>query len=85
MLPRRRRRRRNLLGRAVGNLNEANAKAAQAANRRAWKRQERKNNCTRHIYIHALEVKLYTQKGWTCSPMAGHHGAEGYWLAVKRS
>lgn len=34
-------------------------------------------------YIHALQVETYTRKGWACSPMAGHHGASGYWLAVK--
>lgn len=34
-------------------------------------------------FIHASQVKTYQRKGWTCSLMAGHHGYEGRWLAVK--
>jgi len=34
-------------------------------------------------YINAAEVEAYRRKGWTCSPMLGHHGCEGRWLAVK--
>lgn len=36
------------------------------------------------MYIHAAEVPAYERKGWTCSPMTHHHGAAGYWLAVKK-
>lgn len=34
-------------------------------------------------YIHATEVRAYERKGWVCSRMAGHHGQENRWLAVK--
>lgn len=34
-------------------------------------------------YINASQVRAYTAKGWTCSLMLGHHGAEGRWLAVR--
>ncbi len=34
-------------------------------------------------FIHAAEVRAYERDGWTCSPMVGHHGAAGYWLASR--
>jgi hypothetical protein len=34
-------------------------------------------------YIHAKQVHAYERMGWTCSIMSAHHGAAGYWLAVK--
>jgi hypothetical protein len=38
---------------------------------------------TRLRYINAAQVPWYEARGWTCSPMIGHHGSEGRWLAVK--
>ena len=35
------------------------------------------------LYIHARQVASYRRKGWACSLMIGHHGAAGYWLAVR--
>lgn len=34
-------------------------------------------------YIHAAEVAAYERDGWACSRMSHHHGASGYWLAVR--
>lgn len=34
-------------------------------------------------YVHAAQVAEFTRKGWTCSALSHHHGASGYWLAVK--
>jgi len=34
-------------------------------------------------YINVQQVAAYIRKGWACTPMAGHHGAEGRWLAVR--
>lgn len=34
-------------------------------------------------YIHTRQVRAYERKGWACSLMTGHHGAEGRWLAVR--
>lgn len=35
-------------------------------------------------YIHAAQVAEFTRKGWTCSALSHHHGASGYWLAMRR-
>lgn len=34
-------------------------------------------------YIHATQVRAYERKGWACSMLSHHHGAGGYWLAVR--
>jgi len=34
-------------------------------------------------YINGAEVAFYRRRGWACSLLQGHHGAEDRWLAVK--